>query len=59
MFGGTDEGSLDSALDRALLDFREKPEQWSKLVSRNMAIDWSWQNSAAQYLDLYNQMLQS
>jgi starch synthase len=59
VFSGTDEASLDSALDCAIQDFQEQPQQWEQLANKNMAIDWSWQNSAAQYLGLYIQMLLS
>lgn len=59
VFGGTEEASLEGGLDRAIRDFQQQPEQWAQLVARNMARDWSWQNSATQYLALYDQMLLS
>eukprot|EP00891_Asterochloris_glomerata_P000624 jgi/Astpho2/624/fgenesh1_pm.00013_%23_17_t len=53
-FDGVDEGSLNSALDRALQAFREKPDWWALLCRRNMQIDWSWEQSAAKYNELYS-----
>ena len=55
-FQGIDEGSLFSALDRAINDYQDQ-STWSALVSRNMSTDVSWQRSAGQYVDLYLKVL--
>ncbi len=40
------------ALERAVLAFRDRPH-WEKLVARCMARDFSWNESARKYADLY------
>jgi starch synthase len=35
------------------LQFYANPEQWQALLLRGMVQDWSWDRSAAEYLDLY------
>lgn len=57
VFDGTDEGSLYSALDRALADFKDEVT-WKQVVVRNMSVDVSWQQSASRYLKLYQKVLQ-
>ena len=56
VFEGIDAGSLDSALDRAIGMFRERPEEWAALAERNMADGerWSWRAPAESYLQLYS-----
>lgn len=56
-FDGTDEASLNSALDRALENCKGNPSKWKELVRKNMAIDSSWQNSANQYVEVYKGIL--
>jgi glycogen synthase len=55
-FQGADEGSLFSALDRALARYREKPEEWHRLSVKNMQQDVSWGMSAKFYVDAYRAM---
>lgn len=52
-FGGVDEGSLNSALDRAVQYYRERGEWWGELSRRNMGIDTSWNRAAQSYVKLY------
>ena len=52
-FSGTDEGSLDGALHRALAMYRDRPADWVALVSRNMGLDVGWAAAAAEYVGLY------
>jgi len=54
VFDGGDEGSLDSALDRAIAYYTEKPEWWAERSVKNMQADCSWRESAKQYVQLYN-----
>ncbi|MCR5769582.1 MAG: glycogen synthase GlgA [Lachnospiraceae bacterium] len=37
--------------------FYDKKREWNKLIDRAMAQDFSWNNSARQYEDLYNRLL--
>ena len=34
--------------------YYDMPETWEKLVKRNMEIDFSWDKSAKEYLELYD-----
>mmetsp|Transcript_2521 Transcript_2521/g.6005 ORF Transcript_2521/g.6005 Transcript_2521/m.6005 type:complete len:195 (-) Transcript_2521:129-713(-) len=53
VFAGADEGSLNEALDRAIKYHKERASWWDALCSKIMRMDWSWQSSAEQYIDLY------
>lgn len=53
-FDGTDEGSLHSALDRALGHFKEARSSWTELSATNMNTELSWSRSSADYVALYN-----
>ena len=48
--------ALHSSLERALEVF-PKQKQWKRLIEAGMAQDFSWKNSARQYLDLYKRLL--
>lgn len=37
-FDGIDAGSLDSALDRAVAYYKQRPEWWRDLVRQNMQV---------------------
>ena len=52
-----DAGSLEAALDRACHMYAHEPDQWKSLVETGMKQDWSWTNSARQYLDLYDRIV--
>ncbi|GJS09393.1 glycogen synthase-like protein isoform X1 [Tanacetum coccineum] len=54
VFEGIDEGSLNSALDRAFSYYQEKPIEWANLVQKVMQIDNSWNKTAGKYIDVYN-----
>ena len=43
---------LRVAIDRALKVYQNKPE-WASLVKRAMSQDFSWDQSAKKYIDLY------
>eukprot|EP00803_Ostreobium_quekettii_P003798 evm.model.scf_1142EXC.6 EVM.evm.TU.scf_1142EXC.6 scf_1142EXC:41238-47548(-) len=53
VFDGVDESSLNSALERAINKFKGGGQQWESLARRNMALDFSWDKSAASYVELY------
>ncbi|KAF5205102.1 Glycogen synthase [Thalictrum thalictroides] len=48
-----DEQSAGNALERAFSHYRKNIESWQQLVQRNMKIDFSWDSSASQYIELY------
>jgi starch synthase len=54
VFADATAASLQEAMHRAVEMF-EKPKQWMKLVKTGMRADFGWQQSAAQYLALYQQ----
>ena len=43
---------------RAERVFYEKKEEWNKMVKRAMTKDFSWNNSAHQYKELYNRLIE-
>ncbi|HIP53553.1 MAG TPA: glycogen synthase GlgA [Chromatiales bacterium] len=49
--------SLWGAVDRAALLYREKPEEWKKVMRNGMQQDFSWTRSAEHYLDLYRRAI--
>lgn len=59
VFDGIDEGSLNSALDRALQYYRDRLDWWQRIAKRNMELDYSWDKSAKEYITIYNSILQS
>lgn len=42
---------------RALHFYYDQPQVWTKLVTKAMQEDYSWQQSAEEYLDLYNKLV--
>eukprot|EP00850_Spirogloea_muscicola_P010526 SM000062S19912 [mRNA] locus=s62:323189:328432:+ [translate_table: standard] len=54
VFDGIDERSMDTALDRCLRYYQERPDWWSELTARVMGTDNSWNKSAGEYVSLYN-----
>ena len=55
-FEGADQGGMDYALHRAIDRWYgggEGQEAWEDLVVRVMAQDWSWNEPAMEYMDLY------
>jgi starch synthase len=47
--------SLRVAMNQALKIYHERPDEWHKRQARAMALDFSWEKSARQYVDLYRQ----
>lgn len=56
VFEQEDSRHLLQCVERAILLFRDKTN-WQKLQKTGMTRDFSWRNSAQQYLDLYQQLL--
>lgn len=46
------------AFSRAVHMYRNEPGTWLELVKRGMENDFSWQNSAKEYLEIYDELLQ-
>ncbi|CAM6101353.1 unnamed protein product [Calypogeia fissa] len=57
-FSAADEAGLNYALDRALAYYKSDKLWWKNLVRKAMKIDFSWDFSADQYVDLYRQCIQ-
>jgi len=53
-FDGTDESSIDYALDRAISLAYEKPQEFRALQANCMTQDWSWNRPALEYLEIYH-----
>ncbi|MGA2616979.1 MAG: glycogen synthase GlgA [Thermoguttaceae bacterium] len=45
--------ALSETLRRACDLYRQQPEVWRQLIDTGMRQDWSWANSARQYVELY------
>ncbi|KAL5974230.1 hypothetical protein ACLOJK_030894 [Asimina triloba] len=54
VFEGIDERSLNWAMERAFLHYKDKPDEWNALVQKVMEVDSSWNNTAGKYIDVYN-----
>jgi starch synthase len=49
--------ALTTAIQRALLVYRSQPAQWQEMQIRGMQQDFSWDKSAAEYLEQYKRLL--
>ncbi len=54
MFSDLDETGLDSALQRALICYQEHQERYKNIVLNAMNSDYSWNNPAQDYLNIYH-----
>jgi starch synthase len=52
-FSNFSSDDMIDAIDRAIMLYKEKPDEWNKLVVRAMKSDFSWNRSAAKYVELY------
>lgn len=57
VFDATDSDTLWWTIDRALTLYYSDKEAWKQMQLTGMQKDFSWRNSAQQYLDLYKRML--
>ncbi|MCA9120394.1 MAG: glycogen synthase GlgA [Planctomycetaceae bacterium] len=55
-FQAYDADQLEVTLQRACDTFRTRRDVWRNLVETGMKQDWSWNESAQQYVSLYRQM---
>ena len=55
-FGNINGEDMLGAIDRALAVFEDK-EAWTGLMKRGMQADFSWNKSAAEYLDIYKSIV--
>ncbi len=49
--------ALLEAIKRALAIYRERPEQWRRLMVNAMKADYSWERSAQEYTQLYEKAI--
>ncbi|MBI2481388.1 MAG: glycogen synthase GlgA [Planctomycetia bacterium] len=55
-FQGYDADQLEVTLQRACDTYNTRRDTWRNLVVTGMKQDWSWENSAKQYVTVYRQM---
>ncbi|HRX80668.1 MAG TPA: glycogen synthase, partial [Pirellulaceae bacterium] len=55
-FQGYDADQLEVTLQRACDTYNTRRDTWRNLVDTGMKQDWSWENSARQYVSVYQQM---
>jgi starch synthase len=55
-FYGYNPNDLLAAIDRSLIAFLDK-ENWQTLMRNGMAKDYSWSHPAAEYVEVYNEVL--
>lgn len=56
VFDFPDFNGVNSALDRAIKAWFQEPDKWRKLMVQGMNIDFSWDKSSNEYLQIYNQL---
>lgn len=49
---------LSGALNRAIDTFLHNHERWKQIVENGMRDDWSWQQSAKRYVEIYSRTMQ-
>ncbi|KAL5731895.1 putative starch synthase 4 [Ranunculus cassubicifolius] len=57
-FLNPDEKAVSRALERAFSHYKQNRESWEQLVQRIMKIDFSWDSSANQYIELYEKSVE-
>ncbi len=57
-FGDATAAELTHAIERAVGMYRDHNDLWQQLIRTGMKQDFSWRNSAKQYLELYQAALQ-
>ena len=57
-FYGADRPALTRALERALGTFKNKDE-WTRMMRRGMALDFSWERPAHEYVRVYERVIQN
>ena len=46
-----------AAVKRALNLYKDQPEAWKALITKEMNMDFSWDVPAGRYMELFNHML--
>ncbi len=59
VFEFPDAAGIDSALDRAIHCWFEDPEKWRNLMLNGMKMDFSWNHSSDDYLEIYRQVIRN
>ncbi|PMB02219.1 starch synthase, partial [Fischerella thermalis CCMEE 5328] len=54
VFYDTDYHALESAMDRAIALWYEKPEEFRQLALQGMDYDYSWNHPGAKYVEIYD-----
>ncbi len=57
-FANADPQGLWYAVEKAVDLYKKQPNSWRKIVQNGMNRDFSWQNSAAQYVELYREAME-
>jgi starch synthase len=57
VFNWTETDALYNTLRWALDTYHNRPEAWQRMQQRAMKTDFSWANSARQYIDLYQNII--
>jgi starch synthase len=55
-FDRFDTNELAIALGQAVTTFENRQDVWQQIVETGMRQDWSWRNSAAHYVELYERV---
>ena len=56
VFDHPDATGVNSALDRAIEAWFHNPDKWRKWMVQGMNIDFSWNKSSNEYLEIYESM---
>ncbi len=56
VFDSYDAGDMMKAIDRAVGLYKDYKDKWAGLVLRAITTDFSWDNSAKEYLKFYNEL---
>jgi starch synthase len=56
VFDAASAAGFQWCVERAIAQYRH-PEQWSRIQARAVTEDFSWERSAAGYLDLYRGLM--
>jgi starch synthase len=54
VFKDFNQTGVDSALHRALSVYQQQPEQYQQIAVNAMRCDYSWNNPAQEYLNIYH-----
>lgn len=49
--------AFDEAIERAFEMYHLNPKQWHEIIQHGMLMNYSWQNSAKKYFDIYSKLI--